>query len=268
MITRAIKYGVLSFLIVAGFASCTTIESGFVGVKSRFRKVQPEELQAGLHFFIPGVEIIRAVDVRVKKLDFVGVNSISTLTKDGLNVKIDVTILYRLDPQYAAETIVRYSPSWDDRLITPTLRSAARDVASEYTASDLYQKRTIFGDELQKMIKDKLGAQHIYVEEVLVRNIEIPQKVVQAIEMKIQAQQEAERMEFVLKKEKQEADRKKLEARGIADANRIIAGSLSQKYLQWKYIDTLEKLVNSPNNTVIILPFGQDMLPIIPLNKK
>ena len=246
---------------------CATVESGYVGIKSRLGRILPDELNPGIHFFIPFIENINIVDVRVKKRDFTQENTVTTLTKDGLNVKVDITILYRLDPKYAAETVISYSYFWDDRIIVPALRAAVRDVASTYTASELYQERARFGEKIRESIKDKFAALHVIVEDVLVRNIQIPQKVVQAIEMKIQAQQEAERMKYILEKERLEAERKKVEAKGIAEANRIIAGSLSQKYLQWKYIDALERLVNSPNNTVIILPFGQDMLPIIPLER-
>lgn len=254
------------FIFVLSGTGCTTIESGSTGVRFRFGKVQDKELNPGINFYIPIVDSIKLVDVRVKKMDFTRSDAIETLTKDGLKVDVELSILYALIPEYAAETIVKYTTDWDNRLILPILRSSSRDVASEYTASNLYQRRIEFGKKLKEIVIKKLEGAHIKVENLLIRNIQIPEKVAQAIEMKIQAQQDAERMKYVLEKENREARRKEIEAKGIAKANKIIAGSLSQKYLQWKYIDTLEKLVNSPNNTVIILPFGQDMLPILPIN--
>jgi regulator of protease activity HflC (stomatin/prohibitin superfamily) len=105
----------------------------------------------------------------------------------------------------------------------------------------------------------------IIVERVLLRNVDPPEKLKQAIQAKLEAEQEAQKMAFILEKERMEAERKRVEAKGIADAQKIIANSLSPEYLQWYYIEALRKLVDSPNNSTIILPFDQKLTPLLPI---
>lgn len=257
---------VVMCLLVFGFG-CRVIESGEVGVRMVFGKVDNTELKPGIHFFVPAIISIVPMEVRVKKIDFTG-DTISSLTKDGLMVYIEATILYRILEDSAAETYVRFGRNWDDKLITPLVRSVARDVANEFTASQIYQEREKFQKKLEDVLKSRLSKESIVLEQILIRNLELPKNVVQAIEQKIQSLQEAERMEYVVQKEKLEAERKRVEAEGIAKAQKIIAGSLNTPYLQWKYIDTLSNLVNSPNNTIVVLPFDTKLVPLLPLQPK
>jgi regulator of protease activity HflC (stomatin/prohibitin superfamily) len=242
---------------------CTTVPSGEVGIKKTLGKVDTEELGAGLHFFIPGVTSIDRLEVRVRRADFTGPNVISALTNAGLKVAIELTVFYQLQEAQAAETYVKYGKLWDERLVLPLVRSIARDVGTLFDASAVYQKRGEFQRALDTRIREKVVSEGVEVKEVLIRDISLPDNVVKAIEAKIQAMQDAERMRYVLQKESQEAERKKLEAKGIASAQEIIGGSLNPRYLQWKYIDALHALIGAPNNTVLIMPFSKDLVPLL-----
>lgn len=269
------KYALLSSLVlrgIAGFAlvaflglsfGCTTVPSGEVGIKKTLGKVDTEELGPGLHFYLPGVTSIDRLEVRVRRADFIGPNVISALTNDGLKVAIELTVLYQLQEAKAAETYVKYGKLWDERLTVPLVRSIARDVGTLFDASAIYQKRGEFQRALDERIRKKVVSEGVEVKEILIRDIALPENVVKAIEAKIQSMQEAERMRYVLQKESQEAERKKIEAEGIASAQEIIGESLNPRYLQWKYIDALNALIDSPNNTVLIMPFSKDLIPLL-----
>ena len=260
---RKVPYFLAFILALSLVSGCAVIESGYVGVKKSLGKVSKDELMPGAHFYIPIVQSIIPFEVRVKKIDFKGRTLIVSLTKDGLTVSMEMTVLYRILPDMAAETYIKYGYYWDEKIVVPLVRAVSRDIATSFTSAEIYQKRTEFQSKLEELIKTRLRKENVEVQEILVRNITLPENVVKAIEEKIRAQQEAERMKFVVEKERLEAERRKIEAQGIAEAQKIIAGSLSRKYIQWKYIDTLKELVNSPNNTVIILPFDPKLIPLL-----
>lgn len=255
--------GLVMAAMLALSLGCTTVPSGEVGIKKTLGKVDTKELGPGLHFFIPGVTSIDRLEVRVRRADFIGPNIISALTNDGLKVTLELTVLYQLQEAQAAETYVKYGKLWDERLVIPLVRSIARDVGTIFDASAIYQKRGEFQRALDERIRKKVVSEGVEVKEILIRDISLPDNVVKAIEAKIQAMQEAERMRYVLQKESQEAERKELEAKGIASAQEIIGESLNPRYLQWKYIDALNALIDSPNNTVLIMPFSKDLVPML-----
>ena len=254
--------GALALGMLASFG-CTTVPSGEVGIKKTLGKVDTKELNPGLHFFLPGVTSIDRLEVRVRRADFTGANIISALTNDGLKVTMELTVLYQLKDTQAAEVYVKYGKVWDERLVVPLVRSIARDVGTLFDASAIYQKRGEFQRALDERVRDKVAQEGVEVREILIRDIALPENVVKSIEAKIQSMQEAERMRYVIQKESQEAERKQLEAKGIASAQEIIGGSLNPRYLQWKYIDALHALIDSPNNTVLIMPFSKDLVPMI-----
>ena len=255
--------GAFAFSMLLASFGCTTVPSGEVGIKRTLGKVDTKELNPGLHFFLPGVTSVDRLEVRVRRADFTGANIISALTNDGLKVTMELTVLYQLKDTQAAEVYVKYGKVWDERLVVPLVRSIARDVGTLFDASAIYQKRGEFQRALDKRVRDKVAQEGVEVREILIRDIALPENVVKSIEAKIQSMQEAERMRYVLQKESQEAERKQLEAKGIAAAQEIIGGSLNPRYLQWKYIDTLHALIDSPNNTVLIMPFSKDLVPMI-----
>ncbi len=261
-----IRSAVLAFfLVIVLAASVVVIPSGYVGVHARFGKIKPKEMMPGVHLIIPGVDDVYQMSVRTLKYDLVGPNSVKSLSQDGLTIDLDVTVLYKLDPEKAAETYIDYGPQYEDRIIKPVVRAAVRDVIAELESSRVYQERDLVQQQLYDQIKKKLSQYNILLDDILVRAIRLPQKVVEAIEQKRRALEEAERMRYVVEREKLEAQRKRIEAEGIAAANKVIARSLTREYLMWKFIQNLEAYAKGDNNTVVLLPYDKSVAPIISL---
>ncbi len=266
MNSRFLQTAVAALVIVVLLvASLTIIPSGYVGVHARFGKVRPDEMMPGVHLIIPGVDEVYQMSVRTLKYDLVGANSVKSLSQDGLTIDLDVTVLYKLNPEKAAETYIEYGPQYEDRIIKPVVRAAVRDVIAQLESSRVYQERDLVQQQLYDQIKKKLEQYNIMLDDILVRAIRLPEKVVEAIEQKRRALEEAERMRYVVEREKLEAERKKIEAEGIAAANQVIARSLTREYLMWKFIQNLESYAQGDNNTVVLLPYDKGVAPIINL---
>lgn len=185
-------------------------------------------------------------------------------SKEGLLVTLDVSLRFRLDAKRASEVFRTVQQPYQDTLVIPNLRSAIRSVTSAYSANALYTgKREVVAQEILDSLKHVLEPRGITVDQVLLRDIQLPTSLKQAIEAKQQAEQEALRMSFVLQKEKQEAERKRIEAAGIRDFQRIVAQGISQQLLTWKGIEATEKLASSNNAKVVVIGSGRTGLPII-----
>ncbi|WP_456397217.1 prohibitin family protein [Desulfurobacterium sp.] len=269
---RPIVVMILFFGIIIFFLNCfITIDAGEVGVKLRLGKIDKEELYPGFHLVIPGVDKVVIFSTRVEKIDMTQRtrNPISALSIEGLPAILDVTVLYRIVPSKADEIYKNFGEDYADKLIVPIARESVRNVVAQYKIEDLYSSKRA---ELQKSIfneiKNRLKSDNIQVVDVLLRNVKLPAKVVEKIEEKLRAKEEAEKMKFVIEKEKLEAERKITEAKGIAESNKIIANSLSKAYLQWYYLQMIKSLANGPNNTFIITPYDRNLVPLLNLNKK
>ena len=255
---------VIVFLLLLG-NPFVIIPSGYVGVKLTLGKASPEELPPGLHLVVPLIQKVVKMSVRTHSYDLTGNNAITALSKDGLTIGVELTTLYKIQPDKASEIFVEYGPWYEDRIIKPVIRSAVRDVIATLDSSQVYQERTLIQEKLYQQVSEELRKRYILLDEILVRDIKLPQKVVEAIEQKRRALEEAQRMKFLVEKEKLEAERKKIEAQGIAEANRIIAGSLTKEYLMWKFLENIKAYAESGNNTIILIPYDTDMTPIIQL---
>ncbi len=253
---------VILFFVSSPFV---VIESGFVGVKLTLGKADKDELPAGLHLVVPFIQRVEKMSIRTHSYDMTGQNSINALSKDGLTINVELTTLYKIVPDKAAEIYVEYSLNYEDRIIKPVIRSAVRDVVAGLDSSQVYQERDLIQRKLVEKVSAELSKRFILLDEILVRDIKLPPKVVEAIEQKRRAYEEAERMKFLVEKEKLEAERKKIEAGGIAEANKIIAGSLTQEYLMWKFLENIKEYAESGNNTIILIPYDTSMTPIINL---
>ncbi len=187
------------------------------------------------------------------------------LSREGLTIGLELSVLYRLNPDSAArvyQTIV--SGDYENVLLIPQFRSISRAVTASFQASALYStERERLAINIQEELARALAPRGIIVETVPLRNVSLPTQLTEAIEQKQRADQEAQRMEFILLKEKQEADRKRIEAKGISDFQNIVAQGISEPLLRWKGIEATEKLANSPNTKIIIVGAGKDGLPII-----
>ena len=241
------------------------VPSGYVGVKLTLGKASKEELKPGLHFIIPFIQKVEKMSVRTHSYDLTGANSINALSKDGLTINVELTTLYKIFPDKAAEIFVEYGLHYEDRIIKPVIRSAVRDVVATLDSAQVYQERALIQQKIASQVRSELEKRYISLDEILIRDIKLPTKVVEAIEQKRRALEEAQRMKFLVEKEKLEAERKKIEAKGIADANRIIAGSLTREYLMWKFLENIKEYAESGNNTIILIPYDTKMTPIIQL---
>lgn len=261
-----------SIVIIIGVLSACVIQidAGQVGVKKLFGKVQNDILQSGLHFINPLLDIEK-LDVKTMNYTMSGVHdegdrtgddAIRVLTSDGLEVTIDLSVLYRVVPDDAPKILRETGIDYEDKIVRPITRTRIRDNAVYYEAVALFStKRDEFQSRIFKSIEDDFKKRGLMLENLLVRNITLPQSVKSTIEQKINAEQEAQKMQFVLQKEKQEAERKRVEAKGIADYQRIISESLTDKQLQFEQIKAQLELAKSANAKIIVM--GKGNTPVI-----
>jgi regulator of protease activity HflC (stomatin/prohibitin superfamily) len=257
--------GLALALVGIGTACFKQIDAGNVGVQTLFGKVQPGILEGGLHFINPLLEIQR-MDVKTQNYtmasvstegDRSGDDAIRVLSADGLEVVIDLTILYRVIPSQAPRLYREVGVDYKNVVVRPITRTKIRDNAVYYDAVALYSgKRDEFQIKISQSIEKDFKARGLLLEQLLIRNISLPQSVKTAIESKINAEQESQKMQFVLQKERQEADRKRVEAQGIADYQRIINSELTDKLLQYESIKAQKEIALSPNSKVIIMGKG------------
>jgi regulator of protease activity HflC (stomatin/prohibitin superfamily) len=263
----------LSFvvIVIGVLTSCVVqIDAGQVGVQKLFGKVQNRILQSGLNFVNPLVEVIK-MDIKTQNYTMSGVHdegnkanddAIRVLTADGLEVTIDLSVLYRVIPVDAPKLISETGANYEDKIVRPLTRTRIRDNAVYYDAVALFStKRDEFQSRIFKNIEDDFKKRGLFLENLLVRNITLPASVKATIEQKINAEQDAQKMQFVLQKEKQEAERKRVEAQGIADYQRIISESLTDRQLQYESIKANLELSKSQNAKIIIM--GKGNTPVI-----
>jgi regulator of protease activity HflC (stomatin/prohibitin superfamily) len=264
---RIVGFG---FVVLGVLTSCIKqIDGGEIGVKVLFGSIQNDVLGSGLHFVNPLLEITK-LDVKTQNYTMSGVNdegqkagddAIRVLTSDGLEVTIDLTVLYRIVAADAPRLLRETGDDFRDKIVRPITRTKIRDNAVYYQAVDLFgNKRDEFQQRIYKSIEEDFKKRGLMLEQLLVRNITLPNSVKASIESKINAEQDAKKMEFVLLKEKQEAERKRVEAQGIADYQRIINTGLTDQQLQYEQIKAMKELALSQNTKVIVMGKGNTPL--------
>jgi len=251
-------------------SSVKQVEPGEVGVKILFGNIQKDVMSSGLHFINPLLDV-KMIDIKTQNYTMSGINdegnkvgddAIKVLTSDGLEVTIDLTVLYRVIGADAPRLLRETGNDYRDKIVRPVTRTMIRDNAVYYQAVDLFgNKRDEFQQRIYKSLEDNFKKRGLMLEQLLVRNITLPNSVKSAIESKINAEQDAKKMEFVLQKEKQEAERKRVEAQGIADYQRIINTGLTSQQLQYEQIKAMKELALSNNSKVIVM--GKGNTPII-----
>jgi regulator of protease activity HflC (stomatin/prohibitin superfamily) len=252
-------------LIVVGLVltSIKQIDPGEVGVQKLFGKVSNSVLESGLNVVNPLVEVV-TFDTRTQNYTMSGVkdegaksgdDAIRVLSADGLEVVIDLTVLYRVIPTEAPRILREIGTDYNNTIVRPICRTKIRDNAVYYDAVALYStKRDEFQARIFSTIEKDFKSRGLFLEQLLVRNITLPASVKTTIESKINAEQDAQKMTFVLQKERQEAERKRVEAQGIADYQKIIGSGLSDKQLQYEMIKAIS---TSPNAKLIIMGGGK-----------
>lgn len=263
----AVSVGAAIFALGMLLSIFKTIEPGKVGVQVLFGKVQDQVLESGLHVINPLVDVT-TFDIQTQNYTMSGTHSegdvqgddaIRVLSSDGLEVTIDLSVLYNVIPSKAPFIMQNIGVDFKDKIVRPVTRTALRDNAVAYQAVDLYStKREEFQNKINTTISKNFARNGLEVQQILVRNISLPQSVKASIESKINAEQEAQKMQFVLQKERQEADRKRVEAQGIADYQKILSTGLSDKQLQYESIKAQKEIALSPNAKVIIIGGGKN----------
>ena len=250
----AIAAGVLLILAL----SITIVPAGHVGVKDFFGNVSDRILQPGLNLVFPFTRVIK-LSVRTREIK----ETAAVPTSEGLIVNLDVSLLFHLKPDEAVRVYKTIGKNFDSVVIDPQLRSVIRDVTAEYEAKFLYSsERELVAKNMFKHIKQLLDPRGIEAEQVLLRSVQLPQLLTASIQEKLQAEQQAQRMRFVLDKEKQEAERKRVEAQGISDFQNIVSKGISDQLLKWKAIEVAHELSKSTNAKIILLG-DKSGLPII-----
>jgi regulator of protease activity HflC (stomatin/prohibitin superfamily) len=264
---------IIGFLVIAlGLLTSMfkQIDAGKVGVKSLYGNVQPDVLESGLHVVNPLLDIT-VFDIQTQNYTMSAIHgegaqegddAIRVLSNDGLEVVIDLTVLYRIVPQDAPKILKGIGENYTDKIVRPVTRTRIRDNAVYYDAVALYStKRNEFQQRIFKTIEADFKKRGLVLEQLLIRNINLPASVKATIESKINAEQDAQKMTFVLQKEKQEAERKRVEAQGIADYQRIISTGLTDKQLQYEQIKAQKEIATSNNTKIIFM--GKGSAPVI-----
>ncbi|MFH1030431.1 MAG: prohibitin family protein [bacterium] len=236
-------------LILLAASMIVIIPAGETGVYHLFGKVRDEEVSSGFHLVNPFANITK-MSIRTEEYTMSGVategkvkgnDAIKALTKEGLEVELDITVLYHLDEKMASDVYKNIDVNYDEKIIRPEIRAAIREITANYNAVDIYtEKRTELTKKIQNKLVDVINPRGIMVESVLLRNVTLPAGLTKSIETKLQADQEAQQMDFVLDKEKKEAERKRIQAAGQRDSQKIINESLTDKYLNYLYVNELK----------------------------
>ena len=257
---RLLGLGISAFLVVIFlFASVTRVQSGHVGVLTLFGRVTGEVLPEGIHMINP-FKSSNEMSIRTQEIK----ESASVPSAEGLVMNLDTSLIYHLDPEKASAVYQKIGPNYLNVFIEPNLRAAIREATASHTANALYSgERELVAKQIRDQLTTLLGQRGILVESILLRDIQLPQTLKTSIETKQQAEQEALAMSFRLQKEKQEAERKRIEAAGIRDFQQIVAQGISPQLLEWKGIEATENLAKSANAKVVVIGNAKNGLPLI-----
>ncbi len=250
---------VLFALVLLGSCGVTTVDTGRVGVLTLFGRVTGEQLPEGFHFKNP---LAKVTELSVRTQEEKEVAEVPS--SEGLLIRLEASLLYRLDATRVTDVYQKLGPDYLTVLVVPNLRSVMRSVTASHTASALYSEgRDTVAQQMLTELKKSAGPRGILIENVLLRDVGLPATLKSAIEAKQQAEQDAQRMNFVLQKEKQEAERKRIEAQGISDFQRIVTQGISQPLLDWKGIEATMEIAKSPNSKVVVIGNTKNGLPVI-----
>lgn len=249
---------IVVFAAIAFGQSLTVVPAGHVGVVDFFGTVSENTLKAGINIINP---LARVIKFSIKTQEIKEVMEVPS--KEGLAVELEVSALFHLNPEKAAEVYKTVGENYVQIILEPQFRSVARGVTAGYDARSLYtSEREMLAQTILKDLEKIVEPRGITIESTPLRRVRLPDGLRAAIEAKLQAEQASQQMQFVLMKERQEADRKRIEAQGIADFQNIVARGITEQLLRWKGIEATEKLASSPNAKVIVIG-GKDGLPLI-----
>jgi len=256
---RFLRIVVAVLLLLLLFSSTTSIPTGNVGVLTLFGRVTGDVLGEGIHLINP-LKSVQKLSVQTQSVK----ESANVPSNEGLILALDTSLLFRLDRNKAAQVYQTVGDNYAEKIVEPTLRAAIRASTSSHTANALYTNaRELVQQQIQDELTAQLSVRGVIVEAVLLRDVQLPAMLKGSIEAKQQAEQDALRMSFILQKEKQEAERKRIEAQGIADFQKIVAQGISPQLLEWKGIEATEKLALSNNTKVVVIGNPKNGLPLV-----
>jgi prohibitin 1 len=237
--------------------SCTVVRQGEIGVKRTFGKYSDKIYTSGLQGYNPLTSKFVKVPAQTINLEV----QLDIPSKEGLTIRSEVSILYNVEPKKVPELLRNLGIDYEASVVLPVLRSALADISSKYFAKDMHSgNRSEIENAIKDLVMKTTQPKGIFVEAVLLKSIQLPRTLSKAIEEKLEAEQQAQRMEFILLGAKKEAERRIIEAEGVRDANKIISQGLSDKILQFKNIEAWLKLSESPNAKVIISNSNMPMI--------
>ncbi len=251
--------GTLIAVLISLMQVFTVIPAGSVGVVDFLGMVSDNTLKSGVNLVNPLANVVKFT-IKTQEIK----ESMVVPSREGLSVNIEISLLYHLNPDNASRIYKTVGENYSEIILMPQFRSVVRGVTARYEARALYTSER---EQLSKAIMQELSnlvePRGITVESAPMRQITLPPGLTAAIEEKLKAEQESQRMEFVLRKEAQEAERKSIEAKGISDFQQIVSQGISDQLLKWKGIEATEKIANSENTKIIIVGSGKDGLPVI-----
>jgi regulator of protease activity HflC (stomatin/prohibitin superfamily) len=259
-LVRVIGIGLAAFLLVILLFSCVSrVGTGHVGVLTLFGKVTGETLAEGIHLISP-LKTNNELSIQTQTLK----ESANVPSSEGLMMSLDTSLIYHLNPDRASEVFQKIGADYENVVVEPTLRSAIREATASHTANALYTgEREMVGKQIYDQVSAQLNQRGLTVENVLLRDIQLPATLKAAIEAKQQAEQESLAMNFRLQKETQEAQRKRIEAAGVRDFQQIVAQGITPSLLEWKGIEATENLAKSANSKVVVIGNNKNGLPLI-----
>jgi len=251
--------GIVVALLIAVSQLVTIIPAGHTGVIDFLGMVSDNTLKPGVNLVNPMAKVEK-MSIKTQELK----ELMSVPSKEGLSVDLEISLLFKLNSEKANDIYKTVGPNYAEIILTPQFRSVVRGVTARYEAKALYTaSREKLANEIISELEKLVGPRGITVEQAPLRQIQLPARLTQSIEEKLQAEQESQRMAFILQKEEQEAERKLIEAKGIADYNNVVNASLTDKILKQKGIDATLELANSSNSKVVVIGSGKDGLPLI-----
>jgi prohibitin 1 len=256
------KYIIAPIAVVAAIFIANPVAivpAGHVGVKDFFGSVSSDTLSPGLRLVVPFTNVVN-MSVQTQEI----MEKAETPSREGLIIDLEVSLLYRLDPGKAAEIYKKVGSDYVKVVVEPQFRSSIREITASYDAKSLYSsERNKIAKEMQDMFVQLSKDKGLITDQVLLRKVGLPQTVANAIQEKLKREQESQQMVFVLQKEQQEAERKRIEAQGISDFQKIVSQGISPQLLEWKGIEATEKLAGSPNTKIVVVGNPKNGLPLI-----
>lgn len=257
--SRLLRLALVVFVVILFFMSVASVPTGNVGILTLFGRVTGETLGEGIHLINP-LKAVQKLSIQTQSVK----ETANVPSNEGLILVLDTSLLFHLDRSKAAEVYQKVGSNYGEKIVEPTLRAAIRAATSSHTANALYTNaRELVQQQIQDELTAQLAPRGVIIENVLLRDVQLPVMLKSSIEAKQQAEQDALRMSFILQKEKQEAERKRIEAQGIADFQKIVAQGISTQLLEWKGIEATEKLATSTNTKVVVVGNPKNGLPLI-----